>query len=86
MPYFFSAKGASYNLPSNSIRFEIVPQESGLKSSVHAGVHFLSIGEDTKLDSIKTPLINAEVRLDPPSVTPEIYCPINTRQETKTSG
>ena len=86
MPYFFSAKGASYNLPSNQIRFEIVPQESGLTSSVHAEVRFLRIGEGTKPDSTKTPLVNAEVRLDPLSVMPEIYYPINTRQEREIGG
>jgi hypothetical protein len=86
MPYFFSAKGASYNLPSNQIRFEIVPQESGLTSSVHAKVRFLSIGEGTKSDSTKTPLVNAEVGLVPLSIMPVIYYPINSRQERKISG
>jgi hypothetical protein len=86
MPYFFSVKGASYNLPPNQIRFEIVPLESRLTSSVHAEVSFLRLGEGTKPDSTKTPLINAEVRLGPLSAMPDIYCPINTRQERKISG
>jgi hypothetical protein len=68
----------SFNpLFSNKIYFQIIPQEPGVKTSVHGQVNLLTIGGGPTPGATKTPLINAEVRLIPLSAIPEDYTPIN---------